>query len=192
MKGSGCRMLLIGFESGSDTILKSMNKRANVDTYASAIRLLRRHAMPFYANFMVGMPQETQETLAQTEDFCKKNSLIFGASYVTPFPGTVLYEQVREKITDEDSYILSLAKMNFTKQPVINLTSMPTKRLMALRDRVVINTMVRLVHKRVPWVPVFLITCASRVYLRLFNIKAPAIAQMFSVITKTLYGIFQK
>lgn len=192
MKSSGCRMLLIGFESGSNIILKSMNKRASVDLYASSIELLRRHSMPFYANFMAGMPEENENTFAQTEDFCKKNSLIFGASYVTPFPGTVLYDQVRDRIPDEDDYIFSLANMSFTKHPVINLTSLSMNKLIALREKVVINTVVYLVQKKVPWMPVFLIVGVSRVYLWLFNIRNPVIAQAFSILTKIVYKIFQK
>ena len=39
MKEAGCRMLLIGFESGSERILKSMNKKTNLDTYSNSIKL---------------------------------------------------------------------------------------------------------------------------------------------------------
>lgn len=192
MKRAGCRMLLIGFESGSEKILKSMNKRIDVGTYPGVIKLLRKHDMQFYANFMIGMPEESDETMRETERFCTDNDLIFGSSYVTPFPGTKLYDDVRHKIADEKKYLYSLGEMDFTKEPIVNLTEMSTEKLIYLRNRTVINTMVHIIHRKLGFIPKFLIEAACRCYLFLFNIKNPLVSETLRPITKTIYRAFSK
>lgn len=190
MKDSGCRMLLIGFESGSEKILKSMDKKANISTYSNAIRLLKKHEMMFYSNFMIGMPEENNETIRETENFCRDNGLIFGGSYVTPFPGTKLYDDVQHKIRDEREYLLSLGKMNFSKEPIINLTEMPTKKLVSLRNRTVINTTSYLIKKKLNYVPISIIRAVGWCYMFLFNINNPIISKMVRPITKVIYKAF--
>lgn len=192
MKEAGCRMLLIGFESGSEKILKQMNKRTDTTTYSKAIKLLREHNMQFYANFMIGMPEESDETVRETERFCIDNRLIFGAAYVTPFPGTKLYDDVRQKIVDEKKYLYRLENMNFVKEPVINLTKMSTKKIIYLRNRAVVNTMAHLISRRLKFMPMFLIKMACWCYLFIFDIKNPVISKGVRSINKAIYSIFSK
>lgn len=189
MKDAGCRMLLIGFESGSDSILKSMNKHANVDVYSAAIRLLRKHDLPFYANFMTGMPEETENTIKETELFCIQNALIFGSSFVTPFPGTKLYDDYKHKITDEKKYIFSLSELNFSKEPILNLTNMETKELVRLRNKTVINTISNLIKKKIQFMPEAIIKLLCRVYMFAFSIKSPFISEIMHWLTKFVYKI---
>lgn len=190
MKDAGCRMLLIGFESGSDSILKSMNKRASVDVYSAAIRLLRKHDLPFYANFMTGMPEETEDTLKETECFCTQNALIYGSVFVTPFPGTQLYDDYKHKIADEKKYIFSLSELNFAKEPVLNLTGMGTNELVRLRNETVINTISSIILNKVPFAPEAVIKIFCRLYMFFFSIKTPIISEMMHWLTKLVYKIF--
>lgn len=192
MKESGCRMLLIGFESGSEKILKSMNKKTNIDTYSNAIKLLRKHNIMFYSNFMIGMPEENDDTVRETEEFCKANELIFGASYVTPFPGTRLYDEVKEKIDDENKYILNIGELNLSKEPIINLTEMPVEKLIYLRNRTVVNTMSYLIKKKLKYTPMFMIKTAAWSYLFVFNIKNPLISKIVRHVTKAIYRAFSE
>lgn len=190
MKGAGCRMLLIGFESGSQRILNSMNKKVNVKTYSNTIKLLRKHDMQFYANFMIGMPEESEETVKETERFCMDNGLIFGPAYVTPFPGTKLYEESRHKILDEKKYLYSLGEMDFVKEPIINLTEMSMEKLVSLRNRTVINTVAHIVHNKLAFVPMFLIEAACSCYLFIFNMKNLFLSRILRFITKIVYKVF--
>ncbi len=186
MKKSGCRMLLVGFESASEKILQEMKKRTTKEVYLRAIGLMRKYNLMFYPNFMIGMPSETEETIRETEQFCKDNNLVFGATYVTPFPGTKLYDEIKYKIKDEKAYLYSLANLNFTKEPLINLTGMPVRELMCLRDRAVINTTAHLVQQRFRYVPIFFVRMACRMYLAIFDIKNPVISRILRPITKAI------
>lgn len=186
MKKSGCRMLCIGFESGSEKILQEMKKRTTREVYSRAIGLLRKHDLMFYPNFMIGMPSETEETIGETEQFCKDNKLVFGVTYVTPFPGTKLYDEIKYKIKDEKTYLYRLADLNFTKEPLINLTSMPTRELMRLRDRTVINTTAHLIQQRFQHLPILFIKMACRMYLAIFNIENTTVSRILRPVTKAI------
>lgn len=192
MKNAGCRMLLIGFESGSQKILNSMNKRVNVGTYYNLIRLLRKHDVQFYANFMIGMPEESEDTVKETEKFCTDNDLIFGPAYVTPFPGSKLYEDVRHKIKDEKNYLYSLGEMDFSKEPVINLTEMSMGELVSIRNRTVINTTAHIIHNKWKFIPLPLIKVASSWYLSLFNSKNLYVSKILRFITKIIYVVLSR
>jgi len=183
MRDAGCRLLIIGFESASDIILRAMNKKTTTAVYGRTIALLRQLRMPFLANFMIGMPTETPETIAETVQFCAENKLIYGPSYVTPFPGTKLYDVMRSRIKDEYSYIDGLATLNYSKAPYINLTNMSTEELIKQRDNAVISVVAQMLKARLPFLPMCCVRTVCRVYLKVFDIKNPIIAAITQYIT---------
>ncbi len=189
MKDSGCRMLLIGFESGSEPILKLMNKRVSLEVYSNTINLLREKGMLFYSNFMIGMPGETEGTVRETEKFCIDHGLIYGPSYATPFPGTILYDEVKERIVDKKKYLFSLSDMDFAKEPIVNLTEMPTKQLTFIRNRTVVNTIAHIISEKLKFIPMSLIMIACWFYLYIFNLKDPRISRVLRVINKIVHRV---
>jgi len=189
LRDAGCRLLIIGFESASDTILRAMNKKTTTSIYSRTIALLRRLKMPFLANFMIGMPIETPETIAETVLFCVKNKLIYGPSYVTPFPGTKLYDEMRSKIKDEASYIDGLATLNYSKSPYVNLTSMPTKELVKQRNDAIVSVVVQILKAKLPFLPMCCARIVCLVYLKIFDIKNPIIATITQYITSRVRSL---
>jgi len=69
MKECGCEGVFLGIESGSDTILRNMNKKSRVANYRQGVSWLKKHGIMTYASFIVGFPGETEETIAETVDF---------------------------------------------------------------------------------------------------------------------------
>ena len=58
------------------------------------------HEMGFlvHANFIMGFPGETKELRKDTEDFARSlDADSFSFSFATPFPGTALYDEVKQK-----------------------------------------------------------------------------------------------
>jgi len=188
MKNSGCRLLLIGYESGSEKILKTMNKRANMNDYNESIKLLRKYDMNFFPNFMIGMPGETEETIQETEDFCINNGLIFGPSYVTPFPGTKLYEDIINTI-DEKDYLIKLYDLSFSKKPIINLTNIKTSRLIYLRNRTTVNSMIAILNRKLKFMPTIFLKLILWCYLLIFNMSNPIISKFTRSINKIIRKI---
>lgn len=69
MQKSGCIAVLIGFESGSDNILRYMNKQTTVSVMSQNHRLLKKYGILTYGFFIFGFPGETDATVQQTIDF---------------------------------------------------------------------------------------------------------------------------
>jgi radical SAM PhpK family P-methyltransferase len=66
MQQSGCEGVFLGAESGSDTILKKMNKTARRKDYFQAISRFRAAGIITHANLIIGFPGETRDTFAET------------------------------------------------------------------------------------------------------------------------------
>lgn len=69
MAKSGCKGVFLGIESGSPSILKTMNKAANISQYNRGIGLLKKYGIITFGSFIIGFPGETKETIKETLDF---------------------------------------------------------------------------------------------------------------------------
>lgn len=83
MRRSGCRGVFLGIESGSDEVLKNMDKGSAVKHYAPAIRWLREQDILTVGAFVIGFPGETQGTVEQTAEFIETSGLDF--YFLQPF-----------------------------------------------------------------------------------------------------------
>lgn len=77
MKESGCDGVFLGIESGSQQILKNMNKQVNIEKYFQGIELLKKNGIVTFGNFIIGFPGENHETLQDTIRFIKDSGLDF-------------------------------------------------------------------------------------------------------------------
>lgn len=103
---SGCIGLLIGFESISPEVLKSIDKRVNLRrNYEETILKIHGRGIHIQASFIFGFDEDTPESIPATVQFVKQNRLT-GVNYcrLTPFPGTSLYADLERegRIIDRD------------------------------------------------------------------------------------------
>ena len=97
MKGAGCRLLDVGYESGSDAILKNIKKKITTNDSRKFTKDAKRAGLMVLADFIFGMPGETKETAEQTIRFAKEiKPNIVQFAVATPIPGTEFYEWVKE------------------------------------------------------------------------------------------------
>ena len=93
--------LHLPIQSGSDTILKKMNRRHKVSDYMEVISKLRdaRSDIALSGDFIVGFPEETDEDFKKTIEICHlvRYASAFSFKY-SPRPGTPAYE--REDLPD--------------------------------------------------------------------------------------------
>jgi len=132
MKKAGCLEVGFGIESGSDRMLKSMNKHTTVAKAEFAIRAARKAGLHVTGTFIIGLPGENEESIKQTEDFCVRNDIYNEIFYATPYPGTDLYEYAIKNrvIKYEEGFITSLGNITEYSE---NLTDMPAARLIGLK-----------------------------------------------------------
>ncbi len=98
MRKAGCRMLMTGFEFGTDEQLRVIRK-GGVSTEMASRYANRAHNLGFtiHGCFMIGAPGETQESARQTIDFAKSLPLdTIQITGVAAYPGTTLYKWAKE------------------------------------------------------------------------------------------------
>jgi len=92
MKKAGCQRVKLGFESGSDRILKEIEKDETKDDMRKGAQMLKDAGVPFTAYFMTGFPGETDDDLRQTIEFAKEiKADFYSLSVLAPYFGTKLY-----------------------------------------------------------------------------------------------------
>lgn len=134
MKQAGCYRVGYGIESGSQQILDNMNKKVTVEQAKKAIKLTRSAGLICGSTFMFGYQGETLATVKETNCFCKELLITPSFFFTTPYPGTQLYNRVKnriiEKYGDEEKFIEALGDVNeFT----INLTDFSDQQLFKLK-----------------------------------------------------------
>lgn len=100
MVESGCQGVLIGFESLNPVNLKLMDKGFNQAKMAPerAIAKIHKAGIIIYATFLYGYDADTADDYRRVIDFCIKNKLyMVGFNHVTPFPGTGLYQRLKDE-----------------------------------------------------------------------------------------------
>jgi len=102
------RTLNIGFESGSDAMLKTFNKQAsNVGKNQAAVDLGRKHGVRYSSCFIIGGPGEQRADILDTFRFVQENmDALYYVEFapLTIFPGTQLWQQAAREIglNDQD------------------------------------------------------------------------------------------
>lgn len=94
---SGCRKMVIGFESIEPNSLKNIEKWKynHLYDYGNAIQRIQSHGIGVWGTFIVGLDGDDPSVFQKVIDFTIENHL-YGAmiSVPTPFPGSQLYDQL--------------------------------------------------------------------------------------------------
>lgn len=97
LKNSGCCMISIGLESGSQKILDFLRKDIKVEKIEDAIKMCKKIGVVVAVGVMIGTPTETIEDLQKTINFIKRNKPEnVWISYTNPILGSYLYDYARE------------------------------------------------------------------------------------------------
>lgn len=100
MRSSGCRGVLVGFESLSRNALARMGKERNggLAQYERDVVALRKAGIEIYATFLLGYDEDVEETFDETLAFALRHGFYLAAfNHLVPFPGTPLYERLSDE-----------------------------------------------------------------------------------------------
>lgn len=131
MKKSGCFRIDFGIESGSPIVLRNIEKCQTVSQIEHTFRIVHKAGIKPRAYLVVGCPGETKETIDETLALMKKIHPYDSrtAEIILVFPGTRLYELVKERgLLTDDFWLQTDETPNYTSENTI-------EELRALKDR---------------------------------------------------------
>ncbi|MBZ5676682.1 MAG: hopanoid biosynthesis associated radical SAM protein HpnJ [Acidobacteriia bacterium] len=113
MKDAGCRLLIVGYESGDEQILRNIKKGATIEGARRFTKDAHNLGLVVHGDFIVGLPGETRETLRNTIDFAKQLDVeTIQVSIAHAYPGTEFYDYAKEnglvqlKMSDDEGHQL--------------------------------------------------------------------------------------
>ena len=98
MKDSGCLQLEFGVESGSPKVLRRLRKGSTPDDARRAFAICRRVGIRALANFMIGIPDETEDDAEMSFRLARElrpDHVV--VTFTTPLPGSDLFDESLEK-----------------------------------------------------------------------------------------------
>ena len=107
MKEAGCRLLIVGYESGDPQILKNIKKGATVERARQFTKDCKKLGLIIHGDFILGLPGETHETIERTIAFAKELDVeTIQVSFGHAYPGTEFYDHVVK-----NGFVIGEAKM---------------------------------------------------------------------------------
>ncbi len=96
-KKSGCKGLFIGLESVVETNNQKFKKLKSLEDTKESMKKILKMGIFIQASVIFGFDEDTHETFGQTVKFLRKNRLTLASiNALTPYPGTRLYEELKE------------------------------------------------------------------------------------------------
>jgi radical SAM superfamily enzyme YgiQ (UPF0313 family) len=105
LKQVGLKLIGIGFESGSNKVLKSLRKGTTREINLEASHIVKSNGVLLSGSFMLGTPEEEEEDVRATVDLAREMKPHFtSVAFFTPIPGNDLYAYCKDKglILNED------------------------------------------------------------------------------------------
>jgi len=99
MARAGCKALFIGFESVSESTVRSAGKKQNKPRkYEEIVRMLADHGIAVWGSFVFGLDEDGRDAFERTVDFCIESKMTMALfALLTPYPGTRLYKRLIEE-----------------------------------------------------------------------------------------------
>lgn len=98
MKEAGLRLLVVGYESGNNQILKNIKKGVSLDQMRRFTKDCKRIGIKIHGAFMLGLPEETRQSIEDSIRFaCELDPDTIQVSLAAVFPGTAFYNLCQEK-----------------------------------------------------------------------------------------------
>lgn len=142
LKEAGCIGLAYSLESANQKILKAMNKKISPAQFSIQTEVLQKAGIVTWTSLVLGYPQETEESIAETFNCCYDNNIYPSVGYLLPQPGTPMYKYAIKigKIKDEETYFLSMGdrqdfRINFTQMTQSKIEELVRKHLLRISEK---------------------------------------------------------
>ncbi|MGA2032441.1 MAG: radical SAM protein [Thermoguttaceae bacterium] len=105
LKRVGLTSITVGIETPSDeTLLRYHRALIREDRQVEFVALCRSLGIRTVGGYMVGFPDDTEESVRRVWEYAIRVGTTFGNfNVVTPYPGTAFYDEIRDQIADFDT-----------------------------------------------------------------------------------------
>jgi radical SAM superfamily enzyme YgiQ (UPF0313 family) len=108
-KRSGCAVISMGIESGSQKTLDAIKKEIRVEDAVRAVEMCKNHRIIPICSFMIGIPGESGDDMLKTMQLIRRlkgiynKTVIIGPQVFRPYPGCELYDKIRHLLNEPKS-----------------------------------------------------------------------------------------
>ncbi len=110
LKQAGLKRTAFGVETGDEQMIIKIDKHVDHDTIRQAFKNAKAAGIETIGFFIIGLPGDTRASMQKTIDFAiELDPMIANFSMMTPYPGTIVYEQVKQNgrflVQDWEDYV---------------------------------------------------------------------------------------
>lgn len=140
MKESGCRILIVGYESGNQRVLNQMKKGIILKQAEEFTYNAKRCGLKIFGCFMIGLPGDNKESVHDTFNLAKRlmPDMVFFQP-ATPFPGTEFYNWAKQNgylVTEDYGKWFD---ENGRLEVLINYPDLTKENISGLREKLMLN-----------------------------------------------------
>jgi len=142
IRRTGCRVMGLGIESGSQRILDIMNKKITVDQVRAGLQRLKEVGIVPTVSIMVGQLTETVDDVQASMDLMVESvrndkNIQYAFTVTTPFPGSELYRIALEKglIENHMDFYNRFTQRKGLKELPVNFSRMTTAEVESWRQK---------------------------------------------------------
>jgi anaerobic magnesium-protoporphyrin IX monomethyl ester cyclase len=160
MNKAGCRLLCVGFESGSQDILDKLGKHISCDRYMKFRKDAAEAGILIHGCFMYGNDGESMKSMRKTLEMAKQLNCDTAQFYpIMVYPGTRAYDNYkirgwitaknfRDWLTPEGLHNCVVSLPNLPKETLVNFCDQ-SRREFYLRPKYILSKVVQILRK--PW-----------------------------------------
>jgi len=158
MSKAGCRLLCVGFESGSQDILDKLGKHISRDRYMKFRKDAAKAGILIHGCFMYGNDGESMESMRKTLEMAKKLNCDTAQFYpIMVYPGTRAYDNYRSRgwitaenyrdwLTPEGLHNCVVSLPTLPKETLVNFCDQ-SRREFYIRPRYILSKVVQILRK---------------------------------------------
>lgn len=141
MKDTGCGHLDLGLESmNAEVLANGIVKGATPADNERGFRECLDVGIYPLTNFMIGLPNESAQSVYDSTKFLVDNEIECGPFFVTPYPKTGLFEKYKDKIVERfgsvENFVIK-CENDISMDFVVNLTKYNDAELLGLRQMMI-------------------------------------------------------
>jgi radical SAM superfamily enzyme YgiQ (UPF0313 family) len=128
LKKAGVKLIYVGIESANDDVRKDAKRTSDTNqNQIDKVKFIENMGIKVKAMYIIGMPTDTKEKFINTVNFAKKVKSTYAQfSVFTPYPGTPVFKEYKDKITTNKfenftQWQLVFKHSNLSKADVSNL-----------------------------------------------------------------------